>query len=96
MADLDEALFPLAGLLDFSADLTREGDRDRLHIGIYAMETDSGQMERRARSALEMIPALQAACEENSLFFSIDVRMERQIVLNRFGKRRIVDRRCTN
>jgi phenylacetate-coenzyme A ligase PaaK-like adenylate-forming protein len=96
MADLDEALFPLAGLLDFSAELHREDYRDRLHIDIHAMEAHGGRMERLARSALEKIPALWDALEANSLYFSVSVRTEGQFTLDSLGKRRVVDRRFTD
>ena len=67
MADLDEALFPLAGLLDFNAVITREKGKDRMHIQVLAMEADSEHMACRAGNEVGAVPAVRAACEEGSL-----------------------------
>jgi phenylacetate-coenzyme A ligase PaaK-like adenylate-forming protein len=93
MTELDEALFPLPGLLDFSADLTRENDRDRLRIEILTMKANGKHLADLARSAVRAIHAVRAACEEEALFVSIDVRRKGQIVSNTSGKRRITDLR---
>ena len=94
MADLDEPLFGLPGLLDFSAVLTRETDRDRLHIEIQAMEGGSEQLAESARSAIEAAAAVRAAIREGALRVSIAIRLERQFTPSP-GKRRIADQRRT-
>ena len=49
MPALDEALFPIPGLLDFSASIAEEGGRDQLHLCLQVRE---GEEERIARKAL--------------------------------------------
>ncbi|HYA43324.1 MAG TPA: AMP-binding protein [Syntrophobacteraceae bacterium] len=93
MVDLDEALFPLPGLLDFSAVLTGDYGKDRLCIEILAMEANGEKMASRARSAVDSIPAVRAACREGALSVSVAVRREAQTGLMGVGKRRIVDLR---
>jgi phenylacetate-coenzyme A ligase PaaK-like adenylate-forming protein len=93
MADLDEALFRLPGLLDFSAALTRHDDEDRLHIDIRAMEDNGEQTAPSAWNAVSGIPSVLAACEEGALSVSVNVRREVQIEPRGTCKRRIVDLR---
>ena len=96
MTDLDEALFPLAFLLDFSAALTCENGKDRLHIEILARGAGGERTGRLARSALDAIPVVRAAREKGALFVSIGVRREGQSAPGSMGKRRIIDYRYTN
>jgi len=93
MADLDEALFPLTGLLDFSAAVTREKGQDRLHIKVLAIEADSEQMACRAGNQAGAVPAVRAACEEGALLVTVDVQREGQVVQAGAGKRKIADLR---
>ena len=92
MADLDEALFPLSGLLDFSASILREKERDRLNIEIHAMEGCVEQAVRQARTAVEAIPAVRSALAEDALFLSVYPRREGGTGPITTGKRRIGDR----
>jgi hypothetical protein len=93
MAELDEALFPLSGLLDFRATLTRENGRDRLHIEIDAMECDAERMVFHARSALDAIPSVRAGCRKGLLRLSVAVWREENISSKCTGKRKINDQR---
>jgi phenylacetate-CoA ligase len=93
MADLDEALFGLPGLLDFSAVLTSENEKNRLHIEISAMETNERKLAASVKSALCEIPCVQAASEEGTLLATVDVRMEGYVPEKGMGKRMIVDHR---
>lgn len=52
MAMLDEALFPIAGLLNFSARLTHTAGRDQLHLCLQVCE---GEEERVAREVLAVV-----------------------------------------
>jgi len=96
IADLDEALFQLPGIVDFRAVLTREKEKDRLHIEIHSMETDIEQLAGPARSAVDAIPVVRAACETQALFVSVDVLKQGSVVPGSTDKRRIVDHRCSN
>jgi len=93
MADLDEALFPLPGLLDFSAALSRCDGKDRLRIKIQAMVTSGELMVSRARSAVDSIPTVRAACEQGALSVSVAIRGEARTGPVGAGKRGISDLR---
>jgi phenylacetate-coenzyme A ligase PaaK-like adenylate-forming protein len=96
MADLDEALFPVAGLLDFSAVLTCQEEKDRLHLDIAAMEAESEQIVSLARRAVGQIPVVRAASEKGALLVSLDVRQDGKTLTNGAGKRKIADLRGAN
>lgn len=52
MAALDEALFPIAGVLNFAAKITDAGGQDQLHLCLQVCE---GEEERVAREALAVL-----------------------------------------
>ncbi len=51
MADLDEALFAIDGVLNFTATMIRENERDRLHLEVKIAEG------RRIMSVIQAITA---------------------------------------
>ena len=67
MADLDEALFPLPGLLDFQAAVTEEAGRDLLQVSLLTQGGPAERLFRSTRQALENIPALRKAMSAGSL-----------------------------
>ncbi|MDR3557544.1 MAG: histidine phosphatase family protein [Syntrophobacteraceae bacterium] len=93
LADLDEPLFGLPGLLDFNAVITSEKDRDRLHIEIQVMEGANTQLADRAKSLIEAVSAVRSAIGEGAVRVSLDIRPEDQFTPGGAGKRRIVDKR---
>ncbi len=96
MAELDEPLFALPALLDFSATLTREADTDLLHIEIRALESQGEELEKSAQRAVEAIPAVAAAIDESGLRVSIEIFRDGQGGPTYAGKRRIADLRVTS
>jgi hypothetical protein len=72
MADLDEALFPLEGVVGFSATLSR-GARDRLDITV---ELVSGTPEQghRVVAALSALPAIDRAVALGALELGVAQR----------------------
>ncbi len=92
MADLDEPLFGLPGVLDFTALLARETDMDRLQVEIQAMAR-CAQLAQSAQKAIEALPAVRAAIRQGALRVSVDVRLDEEFKPGGAGKRRIVDRR---
>jgi phenylacetate-CoA ligase len=93
LADLDEILFGLPGLLDFNAVVTSEKDRDRLHIEIQVLEGANTQLADRAKSLIEAVSAVRSAIGEGTLSVSVAIRREDQFTPASAGKRRIVDKR---
>jgi phenylacetate-coenzyme A ligase PaaK-like adenylate-forming protein len=52
MTTLDEALFPIAGLLNFTARVTGTGGQDRLHLCLHVREGEEERIAREAMAAL--------------------------------------------
>ena len=68
MSQLDEALFPQPGLIDFQVDVTREDDRDSLNILLQLTEgTDSGRLADWTRERLTAVPGIYKAVRDGNL-----------------------------
>lgn len=95
MADLDEALFPIAGVLDFSALLTREGGRDRLHVEAIVVDGPDRATSSAVRRRLSAVPSIRSTQEMGRLDVCVDVRIADwdDEAARRLSKRKIVDRR---
>jgi phenylacetate-coenzyme A ligase PaaK-like adenylate-forming protein len=93
MADLDEALFSLDGLLDFDARLSRAGGFDLLRIEVYAIENRQAGNGEVVRRALQTIPAIGAADAENGLKLSVEIQATGHGPARGAAKRTIVDER---
>jgi phenylacetate-coenzyme A ligase PaaK-like adenylate-forming protein len=90
MADLDDAVFSVDGVWNFTASVSREGKTDRLQVEIYGTaETKVSAVQE----ALEAIPALRAARDAGHLDVVSMVRKECLFELSGQAKRGIVDRR---
>jgi phenylacetate-coenzyme A ligase PaaK-like adenylate-forming protein len=90
MADLDEALFAVDGVWNFTASLSREGKMDRLRVDLCGTaETTVPAVQL----ALEAIPAVRAARDAGHLEVVSIVRKEGPFDLAGPAKRMIVDRR---
>lgn len=62
MPDLDEALFPLPGLLNFQAELRMEDGRELLQVTLFTQGDDPAErLCCAARQALEQVPVIQQA-----------------------------------
>jgi phenylacetate-coenzyme A ligase PaaK-like adenylate-forming protein len=90
MADLDEALFPIDGVWNFTASLSGGGKMDRLQVEIRG--TAKTQVPA-LRQALEAIPAVRAARDAGHLDVVSMVRKEDPFDLSGPAKRMIADRR---
>ncbi len=74
MADLDEALFPIEGLLDFSAAFTHEQDMNSLKIIATMLEENGEPRTDDIYRALHGIPDLRIALQEGTLAVSATVQ----------------------
>ena len=92
LAELDEALFALPGVLNFTATVTQENGQNRLHLAIFPAAA-SGDLTAAVHGALATIPALAAA----QLCGALAVRLQIQPVGSpgavSLGKRTIHDQR---
>jgi len=70
IGDLDEALFDIPGLLDFTATLTQSQPR-RLEIAVYAPGIDGATIEAVVRDALRTLPVICHACTSGDLELSV-------------------------
>jgi len=93
MADLDEALFPIPQLVNFSASLVNSEGRDRLEIEMMVLPESSRAIEDRARQALMTIPAIRAAVEGKMLQLIFQTRIFDAAASCSLAKRVLVDRR---
>jgi phenylacetate-CoA ligase len=94
MADLDEALFSIAGMLDFSAALIREGSRNRLHIQAVVIEGAGQATALALRRQLDAVPSIRSAQEAGRLDVCVDLQIAdwRSTPAYRLSKRSILDR----
>jgi phenylacetate-CoA ligase len=90
MSDLDEALFPLEGLLDFNAVLNRDGDRDHLHLEVYGLADCGKELLTAAFRALKAIPVVSAACRKGWLRLSVSLHANGDIPARGAAKRAIL------
>ena len=65
--DLDEALFPLQGLINFRVEIARDLKTDVLGVTLYSGVTPPENLCRDARSALEGIPSVRSAVNAGHL-----------------------------
>jgi phenylacetate-coenzyme A ligase PaaK-like adenylate-forming protein len=93
MADLDEALFPIEDLLNFSAMVTGEGGKDLLHINARMIEGAEEHTTSRILQALNGIPAIRCAREADKLSISCTAQPEDPSSMQGMAKRMILDLR---
>jgi phenylacetate-CoA ligase len=101
MADLDEALFPIPQLVNFSAALvSREGDaaiaKERLEIEVIIMPEAAGNIAHQVLQALDTIPAIQLARQVKALDIWIRVNEFDPDRAGSLAKRVLVDKRGKN
>jgi len=90
MADLDEALFPLAGVRNFTASLSREGNLDRLQVEVWGTDETQVQVVQKAVAA---IPGVRGARESGRLEVVSMMQQEGPLKFSGQAKRMLVDRR---
>ncbi|MDD2852781.1 MAG: AMP-binding protein [Desulfuromonadaceae bacterium] len=93
IADLDEALFPLPGLLNFRAEVTQENGIDLLQVTLFTQGGPAEALCRSTRESLENIPALHLAIAGGGLKVVPLVISEQNWLSSGSIKRIIYDRR---
>jgi phenylacetate-coenzyme A ligase PaaK-like adenylate-forming protein len=93
MEDLDEALFPIRGLIDFSAELTLEHDRNHLLIRATFPEGSGEHETENIHTALKGVPVLRSSIREGRLKVRVTVREGSPGALNGSTKRTMTDKR---
>jgi len=93
MADLDEVLFPLPGLLNFQVALTQENGIDLLQVTLFTQGGPAEKLCRSTREELGNIPALWLAIAEGGLKIAPLVISAQNWLSSGSIKRTIQDRR---
>ena len=93
MADLDEALFRISDLLDFSADLSRRNNLDTLQITATMLDGDDESSIGGIIGALNGIPVIRSTVGEGKLALSVITQGGNPRPLNSRVKRTISDGR---
>jgi phenylacetate-CoA ligase len=89
MADLDEALFPIEGVLDFAAAMTRRGGKDSLRLEVKTAGSASDDMAAAVNRALDSIPAIHQAELADQLGVAVIVQAQAAAGMQRLSKRMI-------
>jgi len=87
LADLDEALFALEGVLDFTVTLVRAEARDELRLDVSVMEEQRYGRVADVAAALERVPAVRLAQAAGRLTVDMQITGPR---VPAPGKRRIL------
>ncbi len=93
MADLSDALFPMRGLLGFTAAVTGGLEGDALRIEATCVEGVDSEVTAGVRAALKTIPPVAAAASAGRVELSVAVRSSDLSSIPDQGKMRIMDRR---
>jgi phenylacetate-coenzyme A ligase PaaK-like adenylate-forming protein len=89
MADLDEAIFPIEGVLDFSASLNCEQTMDWLRIRVQAADLDCGNTIAAVEEAVNGLPVIRSAVSAGTLALSVSLLPEGQPIPMGTAKRAI-------
>jgi len=91
MADLDEALFPIDGVQNFTASLSRKDMMDHLHVEMWGRKEIQLSL---VQQAVEAIPGVRAARESGCLQVVSMLQKEGPFGFSGQAKRTLVDRRA--
>jgi phenylacetate-CoA ligase len=76
MAELDEVLFPMTGLLDFNATMTNEAGKDCLRLEVKVVNDAAVNLVSGIRQALEVIPVIRLTRQANQLDIVLKISVE--------------------
>lgn len=88
--DLDEALFPIPGLINYSVEIARGDGKDQLLLVLYTGIADNGDLANAARGAAMTVPAVHEAVTEGALEVPLPTFTETNPFTTGVGKRRMV------
>lgn len=93
MADLDESLFTVDGLVDFQVTLTRKGSIDQLEIGILTAPGGRKEMLKEVQLAVTAVPVIKPVVAAGELTIAPVVIGPYECFTNGTAKRSICDLR---
>jgi phenylacetate-CoA ligase len=93
VADLDEALFPLPGLLNFRVELARESDAQIIRVTIYCGDNHAESLCGQAAKKLAAIPSIRTAIDNGFLAIAPIRASSENWISTGSIKRKIIDSR---
>ena len=93
LADLDEALFALDGVVDVRARLLMDAAGEVLEVELALEGGGGAALQRRATAALERTATLAAACAAGRLRVTVSVAEQPRLGTDGTAKRRLLDER---
>jgi phenylacetate-coenzyme A ligase PaaK-like adenylate-forming protein len=93
VADLDEALFPLPGLLNFQVEITGDMESGVLHLTLYSDVAHRDELGRGAIQALEGVSSIRAPLDDGSLTIAPIRSSAENWISTGSIKRKIIDSR---
>jgi phenylacetate-coenzyme A ligase PaaK-like adenylate-forming protein len=87
--DLDEALFPVPGLINYSVEIVRGGEKDQILLTLYTGMVGGGDLAKAVRKAALTVPAIQEAVTEGALEVPLPTFTETNPFTTGVGKRRM-------
>ncbi|MHC1743192.1 MAG: DVU_1553 family AMP-dependent CoA ligase [Syntrophobacteraceae bacterium] len=91
MADLDEAIFPLHGILDFSATLVCESSGDCLHLEVRSTGQNHSSLQGHIREALMRVSPIRSAVLAGALVIRTTGLPQGEAITRSSPKRTIAD-----
>jgi phenylacetate-CoA ligase len=92
-AALDEALYPLPGLINYQAEVLERNGLDTLSLTLYVCDTAEKTAAHAVRIALEHIPALHTVLTLGSFELEVILLKSEKQPSTGVGKKTIIDRR---
>lgn len=93
MADLDEVLFGISEVLDFTATLRKDEVVEVLDIELIVNGGDATRISAVAREMLEHLPSMELAIEGKGVSIRVNPATSKRIIGTGSSKRRILDAR---
>lgn len=90
-ADLDEALYPFPGLINYQAKVLEKNGRDTLALTLYMWDTAEQATAQAARTALRQVPALRAALSVGNFDLEVILLSSEKQPSNGVAKKSILD-----
>jgi phenylacetate-CoA ligase len=92
--DLDEALFGIDGVLNYTAEVASTGRRDELRLCFYAREGTEEGITRAAKAALYRAPVIRGILESGALALGDIIFCREDWFTTGAGKRKLADTRA--
>lgn len=93
--DLDEALFAIGGVLNYTAEVTEEGGEDRLHLCFHVIEGEEQRVLKKVEETLHKTQSIRHILDQKALYVASITFSSHDWFTTGVRKRRIVDKRSS-